>query len=79
MCHNRPFEKIRLLLADQLDIDEDEITEESHLVEDLGADSLDSIDIIMSVEDEWEIEVPDDVLENIETVGDIVKYIEENI
>lgn len=74
------FEKVKNILAEQLDIENEElITMESLLAEDLGADSLDSIDIVMSVEDEFKIEVPDEVIENMTTVGDIVNYIENNI
>ncbi len=70
------FEKIRAILAEQLDIEEDEITMESNIAEDLGADSLDVVDLIMSIEDEFGLEVPDDQVENIKTVGDVVSYIE---
>ena len=70
------FETIRRLLADQLDIDEDEITMESTLLEDLGADSIELVDLIMSVEEEYDIEVPDDAADEIRTVGDAVRYIE---
>lgn len=70
------FEKVQKILADQFEVDEDSITLETKLEEDLGADSLDSIDLVMSIEDEFEIEVPDDVVENIKTVGDVVDYIE---
>ena len=70
------FETIRKLLADQLDIDEDEITMESTLLEDLGADSIELVDLIMSVEEEYDIEVPDDAADDIRTVGDEVRYIE---
>lgn len=73
------FEKIKELLAEQLDIDENNITNDSLLVEDLGADSLDAIDIVMSVEDEFKVEVPDEIIEKIETVGDIVTYVENKI
>ncbi len=73
------FEKVRALLAEQLDIEENSITPESLLVEDLGADSLDAIDIVMSVEDEFKIEVPDEIIEKIESVNDIVSYVENNI
>ena len=55
------------------------ITMESLLVDDLGADSLDAIDIVMSVEDTFKVEVPDEIIEKIETVGDIVNYIEDHI
>ncbi len=70
------FEKIRAILAEQLDIAEDEITMESNIAEDLGADSLDVVDLIMSIEDEFDLEVPDTEVENIKTVGDVVNYIE---
>lgn len=73
------FEKVKEILAEQLDIENmDSITMDSLLVEDLGADSLDSIDIVMSVEDEFKIEVPDEVVENMTTVADIVNFIENN-
>lgn len=70
------FEKIRAILCEQLDIDEDQVTMDSNIAEDLGADSLDVVDLIMSIEDEFELEVPDDQVENIKTVGDVVNYIE---
>lgn len=74
------FEKIVDILAEQLDIEnKNNITMDSELVDDLGADSLDSIDIVMSVEDEFGIEVPDEVIENMKTVADIVDYIESQI
>ena len=74
------FEKIVDILAEQLDIEnKNNITMDSELVDDLGADSLDSIDIVMSVEDEFGIEVPEEVIENIKTVADIVDYIESRI
>ena len=74
------FEKIVDILAEQLDIEnKNNITMDSELVDDLGADSLDSIDIVRSVEDEFGIEVPDEVIENIKTVADIVDYIESRI
>ena len=70
------FEKIRSILCDQLDVEEQDITMDSNIAEDLGADSLDVVDLIMSIEDEFEVEVPDDQIENIKTVGDVVYYIE---
>ena len=72
------FEKVRTILCDQLDLDEDKVTMDSSLVDDLGADSLDAVDIIMSLEDEFELEVADDASDNFKTVGDLVKYIEAN-
>ncbi|MBQ0135768.1 MAG: acyl carrier protein [Oscillospiraceae bacterium] len=73
------FEKIKALIAEQLDLSEDDITIDSALIEDLGADSLDVVDLVMSIEDEFEIEVPDEAIENMRTIGDAVKFIEANI
>ncbi len=73
------FEKLKEILAEQLDVDANSITTDSMLIEDLGADSLDAIDIVMSIEDEFKIEVPDEIIEKIETVGDMLNYIENNI
>ena len=72
------LEKIKAILAEQFDVDEDKIVEDTDLQEDLGADSLDVVDLLMSIEDEFEIEVPDDEIENLKTVGAIVNYIEAN-
>lgn len=72
------FEKVRKILSEQLGVDDDSIQEDSLLAEDLGADSLDAIDIVMSVEDEFGLEVPDEVVESMSTVSDIVKFIEDN-
>lgn len=70
------FEKIRAILCEQLDVEESAVTMESNIAEELGADSLDVVDLIMSIEDEFDIEVPDDQIESIKTVGDVVNYIE---
>ena len=73
------FEKVKDLIADQLDVDDkDSITESSSITDDLGADSLDVVDLVMALEDEFNVEIPEDQVENIKTVGDIVKYIEEH-
>lgn len=72
------FEKVRDILCDQLDLEQDEVTMTSSIVENLGADSLDMVDLVMSIEDEFELEVADEDVEGIKTVGDIVRYIEEN-
>ena len=70
------FEKIKAILAEQFDEEEDSITTDTNLTEDLGADSLDLADVLMAIEDEFEVEIPDEDIENIKTVGDIVDYIE---
>ncbi len=72
------LEKVKSILADQFDVEEDKITAETDLQEDLGADSLDVVDLLMSIEDEFEVEVPDEEIENIKTVGALVSYIEAN-
>ncbi len=72
------FEKIKKILADQFDVEEDSITAETNIQEDLGADSLDVVDLIMSLEDEFEFEVPDHEVENIRTVGALVQFVEDN-
>lgn len=73
------LEKIKVILAEQFDVEEDSLKNETDLQEDLGADSLDVVDLLMSIEDEFEIEIPDEEIENIRTVGDLVSYIESNI
>ena len=72
------FEKIREIICDQLELDEDQVTMDSILLEDLGADSIDLADLVMTFEDEFNMEISDEALENIKTVSDIVKYVEEN-
>ena len=70
------FDKIKSIIVDQLDADENEVTMEANIQDDLGADSLDVVDLVMSIEENFDIEIPDEDVENIKTVGDIVKYIE---
>lgn len=72
------FEKLQTIFADQLGLEESEIKMESLMADDLGADSLDVIDLLMSIEDEFSVEIPDEEIENLKTVGDLVKYIEAN-
>ena len=72
------FEKVRELLVDQLDVEEDAVTMEANIQSDLGADSLDIVDLVMALEEECDCEIPDEEIENIKTVGDIVKYIEDH-
>ena len=73
------FEKIKVILSEQFDVTEETITQDTNISEDLGADSLDVVDIIMSVEDEFEIEVPETEVENIRTVGQLVSYVEKSL
>lgn len=72
------LEKITAILSSQFDIEESEITAETNIRDDLGADSLDLVDMLMSLEDEFDVEIPDDEIEKLSTVGDVVAYIEEH-
>lgn len=72
------LEKVKAILSEQFDVEEDTITPETNIADDLGADSLDVVDLLMSIEDEFEIEVPDEEVENLKTVGELVKYIEDH-
>lgn len=69
------FEKVRDIVSDQLGIDSDEITMEASFIDDLGADSLDIVELIMALESEFDMEIPDEDAEKIGTVGDVVEYI----
>ncbi|MCQ2566294.1 MAG: acyl carrier protein [Clostridia bacterium] len=71
------FEKIRDILAEQLGVDAEDISLETNIMKDLEADSLDVVEIIMAIEDEFEIEIPDEDAEQLQTVAGIVKYIED--
>lgn len=72
------FDKVRDIIAKQLELDPNTITMESKLVDDLKADSLDVVELIMDLEQEFDIEIPDDQLPKIRTVGDIVDYLEKH-
>lgn len=73
------FDKVKKIIVDQLDVEEDKVTEAASITDDLGADSLDVVDLVMSFEEAFDIEIPDDQVEKIKTVGDIVKFIEEKV
>ncbi|HEY8364035.1 MAG TPA: acyl carrier protein [Haloplasmataceae bacterium] len=70
------FEKVSEIIANELSVSKDEITLETNLQDDLGADSLDAVELIMTIEEEFEISIPDDAAQNLRTVGDIVKFVE---
>ena len=70
------FEKIRALLAEQLDIDPSKITMDSDIMSDFEADSLDIVDMVMTLEDEFGVEVPDDAIETLHTLCDVVSFVE---
>ena len=73
------FDKIREIIADKLSISEDEITMDSSFLEDLNADSLDIVELIMALEDELDIEIPDEDAENFVTVGDVVRFVKSHV
>ncbi|MEE1184646.1 MAG: acyl carrier protein [Acutalibacteraceae bacterium] len=73
------FEKIKKILADQLDAEESQMTMETKIEEDLSADSLDVVELLMSIEDEFNVEIPDEEIENLKTIGDVVGYIQANM
>lgn len=70
------LEKIKEMVADSLGVDVNTINEDSSFKEDLGADSLDLFELVMALEEEYDVEIPTEDLENIATIGDVVKYIE---
>ena len=70
-------ERVKKIIAEQLGVEEEEVTLEAHFVEDLGADSLDTVELVMSLEEEFEIEIPDEDAEKILTVGKALEYIKE--
>lgn len=72
------FNRVKEIIVEQLDVEEDSITMEASFREDLEADSLDVVELVMELEDEFDIEIADEEAENINTVGDAVNYIENN-
>ena len=73
------FEKIREIVVEQLSCDESKVTEETDLIKDLEADSLDAVEIIVAIEEQFDIEIPDEDDENFKTIGDIVDYVDEKL
>ena len=73
------LEKVKAILSSQFDVEEDAITADTNILDDLGADSLDVVDMRMSLEDEFDGEIPDEEFEKLQTVGDVVAYIEEHL
>ena len=73
------LEKVKMILSSQFDVEEESITPDTNIADDLGADSLDVVDMLMSLEDEFDVEIPDEEIERIRTVGELVAYIEENM
>lgn len=70
------FEKIKSIIVEQLGVDESEVTPEAHFIDDLGADSLDTVELVMALEEEFGVEISDEDAEKIQTVGDVTKFID---
>lgn len=71
------FEKVKEIIVEQLGVEEDDVTLESSFLDDLGADSLDIVELIMALEEEFDLQIPDSEAEKITTVGDVVEYIKD--
>ena len=73
------YDKVKEMIAHQLNVDADKVTPESKIIEDLGADSLDMIEMLVALEDEFHVSVPDDKAEGLVTVGDVAKFLDESL
>jgi len=78
MSSEEVFEKVKEIIVEQLGVAENAITEEASFIDDLGADSLDIVELIMALEEEFDIEIPDSDAEKVVTIGDVVDYIKDN-
>ena len=72
------FDKVKDIIIEQLQVEESDVSMDTNLMKDLSADSLDAVEIIMAIEDEFGMEIPDEDAETFQTVADLVKYVEEN-
>jgi acyl carrier protein len=79
MDHDEIFDKVKEVIVDQLSVEEDDITEDASFVDDLGADSLDIVELVMALEEQFGVSIPDEQAEKIKTVGDAVSFITENV
>jgi acyl carrier protein len=73
------FEKVKVIVSQQLEVDPDRVTPQAHFANDLGADSLDTVELVMALEEEFGIEIPDEVAETIDTVGKAAEHISANV
>ena len=79
MSSEEVFEKVKGIIVEQLGVTEDTVTMEASFIDDLGADSLDIVELVMALEEEFDIEIPDADAEKVVAVGDVVDYIKENV
>ena len=77
MSENPPADRIKKIIVEQLGVNEDQVKPEAKFIEDLGADSLDTVELVMALEEEFGTEIPDDEAEKLQSVGDVVKFIED--
>jgi acyl carrier protein len=78
MEHDEVLEKVKAVIVEQLNVEEDDVIEDASFVDDLGADSLDIVELVMALEEEFGVSIPDEEAESIKTVGDAVSYIQAN-
>lgn len=78
MSEKEIFQKLKTIVVDQLGVNEENVTMEATFVDDLAADSLDIVELVMTIEEEFDLEIPDSDAEKIVTIGDVIKYIEEH-
>jgi len=78
MTEDQVLEKVKGVVVEQLGVSDSEVTIDANFIEDLGADSLDTVELVMALEEEFDTEIPDDAAEKLQTVGNAVKYIVEN-
>ncbi len=79
MSNSETAERVKAIVVEQLNVAADDVTEEASFIDDLGADSLDIVELVMALEEEYDIDIPDEAAEKIQTVGDAVNYISERI
>ncbi|ACD82489.1 Acyl carrier protein [Methylacidiphilum infernorum V4] len=72
-------ERVKNIIVEQLGVNPEQVTPKARFIEDLGADSLDTVELVMAFEEEFNVEVPDEEAEKLQTVGDVIRYIEENL
>ena len=77
MSENPPADRIKKIIVEQLGVNEDQVKPEAKFIEDLGADSLDTVELVMALEEEFETEIPDEDAEKLQSVGDVIKFIED--
>jgi len=73
------FDRVKKIVVEHLDVEEDKVVEKASFIDDLGADSLDNVELVIAFEEEFDVEIPDDAAETIQTVGDAVKFISEKL